>query len=261
MPEFTKHEPGTFSWTDLSTSDLDAAINLYTGLFGWEVDKQEIPAEAGGGVYAMFRKNGKDVAAASALREDQASQGIPPHWNVYVTVEDAEQAAKQCEAAGGSIVAPAFDVMDAGRMAVVSDPTGAIFNVWEAKTNIGAQLLQDEGALSWCELTTNDPEKAARFYTEVFGYTSEGWGPDGSYTLLKRGDTMMAGIMKPQQEGWRPFWGIYFSTPDVDGVADKVKAAGGQILMEPTDGEGVGRFSIVADPQGAAFGVVNPPQA
>ena len=105
MTEFTKHEPGTFSWTDLSTSDIDAAIDLYTDLFGWEVTKEDLPD---GSVYAMFRLNGKDVAAASPLRSDQA--GIPPHWNVYVTVESAQVAAKQAEAAGGSVVAPPFDV-------------------------------------------------------------------------------------------------------------------------------------------------------
>ena len=123
VPEFTKHEPGTFSWVDLSTSDLDAAIALYTDIFGWEVDKQDIP----GGVYAIFRVNGKDVAAASPQRPDE--QGVPPHWNVYITVDDAEQTAKQAEALGGTIVAPAFDVMEFGRMAVIADPTGAVFSV------------------------------------------------------------------------------------------------------------------------------------
>lgn len=115
MAEFTKHDPGTFSWADLSTSDLDAAIALYTDLFGWDVAKEDMPD---GSVYAMFRLNGKDVAAASRLREED----VPPHWNVYVTVDDAEQTAKHAEAAGGSIVAPVFDVMEYGRMTVIADP-------------------------------------------------------------------------------------------------------------------------------------------
>ncbi len=253
MTEFTKHEPGTFSWTDLNTSDLDAAISLYTDLFGWDVSKEDLPD---GSVYAMFRLNGKDVAAASTLRPDQ--EGVPPHWNVYVTVEDAEQAAKQAEAAGGSIVAPAFDVMEFGRMAVVADPTGAIFCVWEPKANIGAQLLAEPGAMSWTELLTNDTDKAGAFYAEVFGYERTPFGPDGSYTVFKKGETQIAGMMKAPMEGMPPNWGVYFTTEDVDSVAKKVKEAGGQAYMEPEDMGEIGRISVLADPQGAAFGVIKP---
>jgi uncharacterized protein len=256
VTEYTRHEPGTFSWVDLSTSDLDAAIDLYTDLFGWEVAKEDIP---GGGVYAMFRLNGKDVAAASTLQEEQAAQGIPPHWNVYVTVEEAEQAAKQAEAAGGTIVAPPFDVMEFGRMAVIADPTGAIFNVWEPKANIGAQILGEEGALSWAELLTNDTDKAGRFYSELFGYERSPFGPGGDYTVFTKGETQIAGMMKPPTEGMPPNWGLYFSTKDVDGVADKVTAAGGQAYMKPQDMPQVGRIAVLADAQGAAFGVVDAP--
>jgi uncharacterized protein len=255
LTEFNKHEPGTFSWADLSTSDLDAAINLYTDLFGWDVTKEDLPD---GSVYVMFRLKGKDVAAASLLREDQP--GIPPHWNVYVTVENAEQTAKQAESAGGSIVAPAFDVLEYGRMAVIADPTGAAFSVWEPKTNIGAQVLGEAGALSWSELLTNDADKAGAFYAELFGYELKPWGPEGTYTVFMKGEAQIAGMMTAQ-EGMRPNWGIYFATEDVDGAADKVTAAGGQIYMGPEDMPEVGRTAVLADPQGAAFGVVNPPAA
>ena len=252
MTEFTKHEPGTFSWTDLSTSDLDAAIALYTDLFGWEVVTEDIPE---GGVYAMFKKNGKDVAAASVQRPEE--QGVPPHWNVYVTVDDAEQMAKQAEAAGGSIVAPAFDVMEYGRMAVVADPTGAVFCLWEPKTNIGAQLLGETGALSWAELLTNDTAKAGAFYTELFGYGVAPFGPEGTdYRVLTKGETQIAGMMKSPMEEIPNYWGIYFTSDDVDGVADKVKAAGGQAMMGPQDMPEVGRVAVLSDPQGAVFGVI-----
>jgi uncharacterized protein len=253
MTEFTRHEPGTFTWTDLSTSDLDAAIGLYTDLFGWDVSKEDVPD---GGVYALFRIKGKDVAAASALREEE--KGVPPHWNVYVTVTDAEQAAKQAEAAGGSIVAPTFDVMEYGRMAVIADPTGAMFCVWEPKANIGAQLLGEPGALSWAELSTNDTDKAGAFYAELFGYSLTPFGPEGSYTVFQKGETQIAGMMKTPVEGMPPSWGVYFASEDVDTVFKKVKAAGGQAFMEPEDMPEIGRIAVLADPQGAAFGVVKP---
>jgi predicted enzyme related to lactoylglutathione lyase len=255
LTEYTKHEPGTFSWSDLSTSDLDAAISLYTDLFGWEVDKQDIPE---GGVYAMFKKNGKDVAAASTQREDE--KGMPPHWNVYVTVEDAEQSAKEAESLGGTILAPAFDVMDVGRMAVVADPTGAVFCVWEPKTSIGAEVLGEEGALSWCELLTNDTDKAGAFYAELFGYSREPFGPEGTYTVFKKGETQIAGMMTAPMEGVPNYWGIYFTADDVDVVHDKVKSAGGQAMMEPTDMPEIGRLAVLADAQGAPFGVIKGPQ-
>lgn len=251
MPVFTKHEPGTFSWADLSTSDVDAAISLYTELFGWEVEKEDLPD---GGVYAMARVGGKDAAAISPLQPQQAEMGVPPHWNVYVTVEDAEQAAKECEAAGGSIHAPAFDVMDYGRMAVISDPTGAFFCVWEPKKTIGAQVLGDKNTLGWCELLTGEPEKAVNFYCEVFGYGQQPFGDTG-YTVLTRGETQIAGVMKPPME-MPSNWGVYFITDDVDGAAAKTKAAGGQAFMEPTDMPEIGRLAVLADPQGAAFGVI-----
>jgi uncharacterized protein len=255
VTEYTKHDEGTFSWADLSTSDLDAAIALYTDLFGWQVTKEDIP---GGGIYAMFRVNGKDVAAASAQREEE--RGMPPHWNVYVTVADAEQTAKQAESLGGTIVAPAFDVMEYGRMAVIADPTGAMFCVWEPKANIGAQLLGEQGALSWCELLTNDTDKAGAFYAELFGYQREPFGAEGTYTVFKKGETQIAGMMTAPMEGIPNYWGLYFTAGDVDAVADKVKAAGGQAMMEPQDMPEVGRLAVLADPQGASFGVIKDPQ-
>lgn len=253
MTEYTKHEEGTFSWADLATTDLDSAIALYTDLFGWEVAKEDIPS---GGVYAMFRQNGKDVAAASDQQEQEKAQGVPPHWNVYVTVADAEQTAKQAESLGGTIVAPAFDVMEYGRMSVIADPTGAMFCAWEPKANIGAQLLGEEGALSWVELLTNDTDKAGRFYAELFGYELSPFGPEGTYTVFKKGETQIAGMMTAPMEGIPNYWGIYFTCGNVDTVADKVKRAGGQAMMEPTDMPEVGRLAVLADPQGAAFGVI-----
>ena len=253
MPEFTKHEPGTFSWADLSTNDVDAAISLYGELFGWDIGKEDLPD---GGVYAMGRINGKDVAAIGPLQEEQAKMGIPPHWNVYFTVEDAEQAAKKAEAAGGTIVVPAFDVMEFGRMAVISDPTGAFFNVWEPKTNIGAQVMGEINALNWTELMTNDAEKAVAFYTEVFDLTATPFGDEGTYHVLTLGDRPVGGIMRFDE--MRPAWGIYFQVEDVDGIAKRVKEAGGQAYLEPEDIPSVGRVSVLADPQGAAFGVMKP---
>jgi predicted enzyme related to lactoylglutathione lyase len=152
---------------------------------------------------------------------------------------------------------PTFDVLDAGRMAVLADPAGAVFCVWEPKENIGAHLLRERGALSWFELLTQDASQAGPFYAELFDYELEPFGPDGSYTVFKKGDTQMGGMMSAPSAGMPSFWGLYFTVGDVDGVADKVRAAGGQIMMGPQDMPKIGRISVMADPQGAVFGVIN----
>jgi predicted enzyme related to lactoylglutathione lyase len=144
-------------------------------------------------------------------------------------------------------------------MAVVADPTGAMFCVWEPKANIGAQLLGEPGAMSWTEVLTNDTDKAGAFYAELFGYALTPFGPGGGYTVFTKGETQIAGMTKSPTEGVPPSWGVYFTCDDVDAVAEKVKAAGGQVFMEPADMGEIGRISVLADPQGAAFGVIKPP--
>jgi uncharacterized protein len=252
MPQFTSHEPGTFSWTDLSTSDIDAAVALYTDLFGWDAEREDLPD---GGVYVMFRSNGKDVAAAGPLM----GEGVPPHWNLYVTVEDAEQTAKEAESLGGTIMAPAFDVMEYGRMAVIADPTGAAFSVWEPKKTIGAQIQGETNTMSWAELLTNDTKKAGEFYSQLFGYTITPFGPEEvGYFIFMKGDKQIAGLMKDPTGNMPPNWGVYFNVDDTDPLVEKVKAAGGQVYMGPQDMPEVGRIAVVADAQGAAFGIIKP---
>src|SRR5215210_5393221 len=123
MPERTSHAPGTISWTDLATSDQVAAKEFYGGLFGWEYE--DMPAGEGI-VYSMAKVGGRSAAALSPQQADEAAQGVPPHWNVYVTVEDVDAAARAAGEAGGQVLAEPFDVFDAGRMAVIADPTGAV---------------------------------------------------------------------------------------------------------------------------------------
>ena len=257
MPEFTKHEEGTFSWADLATSDVAAATDFYTQIFGWDVDSQEIP---GGGMYHMFKINGKDVAAASDQQENERSAGIPPHWNVYFTVEDVDQRAKVAESVGGTVIAQPFDVMDVGRMAVVSDPAGAVFCLWQPRTNIGAQLLGDSNTLSWAECSTTDVEKVRSFYTEVLGLSTEDMdmGEGKSYTLLKRGDQSVAGMMNVDPATMPPMWMAYFNVDDCDATVEKAKSLGGQVYYGPETVEMAGRIAILADQQGAAFGVITP---
>ena len=175
MAEFTSHQPGTFTWPELATTDQNAGVAFYRALFGWDLNEQSMGPD---GTYSMFLLRGKEVAAACSLRPDERLAGIPAHWNMYVTVESADEAAAKAKQLGGKVLAPAFDVMNVGRMAVLQDPSGAVFEVWEPKLHIGAKILNEPGALCWSELTTRDAKAAEAFYTKLFGWTAKNSSAD-----------------------------------------------------------------------------------
>ena len=170
MAERTKYAPGTFSWTDLSTTDQEGAKQFYGELFGWDADDQPV---GDGMVYSMMNIGGKPVAGISLQNEMQRQAGAPPAWNSYVTVESADESADRATKLGATVIAPPFDVMDVGRMAVIQDPQGAFFMVWEPKLHIGASIVNAHGALSWNELATTDLDASAEFYSELFGWQAE----------------------------------------------------------------------------------------
>src|SRR5688572_27436353 len=168
MPAIDQHKEGTFSYADLATSDLDAATVFYTDLFGWQTDDQPM-GEDPTDIYRQFTKDGRVVCAAAKQRPEQAEAGVPSMWNVYFTVSDVDTAAKKCEAAGGTIHAQPFDVFEAGRMAVISDATGAFFCLWEPKQSIGSYVMNEANTLGWAESGSTDVAKAQAFYTEALG--------------------------------------------------------------------------------------------
>ena len=203
----------------------------------------------------MFTLRGLEVAAASTLQADERQLGVPPHWNAYVAVADADQSAKRAQELGGKVLAPAFDVMDAGRMAVLQDPTGAVISVWQAKRHIGAKILRERGALGWTELHTSDTAAAEKFYTQLFGWTAK---VSPEYTEFSVGGAPDAGMMKldPTWGNVPPHWMPYFQVDDCDGTAANATGGGGQIHVPPSDIPNVGRFAMLADPQGATFAVI-----
>jgi predicted enzyme related to lactoylglutathione lyase len=246
MAERTSHAPGTFSWVDLSTTDTDGAKAFYAGLFGWDTEDNPIPE---GGVYTMLSKGGKNVAALSGAREGQ-----PSAWNSYVTVESADASAAAAQEHGGTLAMEAFDVMDVGRMAVVQDPMGAFLAVWEPRASIGAQRVNETGALTHNQLDTSDPDRAQGFYAGVFGWRFEAVeGSDMPYWGIYNGDRLNGGMMPLEAEGGVPsHWLVYFGSDSVDDDAARVGELGGQVIVPPTPIPG-GRILVAQDPQGAVF--------
>ena len=252
MGERTKYTPGTFSWVDLTTTDQEAAKSFYAGLFGWEADDRP----AGNGViYSMQQIGGKSVAAISPQPKQQREMGLPPLWNSYITVDSADDAAGKAGDLGATVHAPPFDVMDVGRMAVIADPQGAFFMVWEPRSTIGAELVNVPGALCWNELYTSDLDAAKDFYGGVFGWEWNQFeqSPDPYFVIMNQGRSN-GGVRKqsPQESGIPPHWIVYFTVENVDEAAGAVESSGGRTLAPAMD-LGPGRIAVMADPQGAAF--------
>ena len=253
MGERTRYEAGTFSWADLATSDQEAAKEFYAGLFGWDYDDRPI---GGGAVYTMCLLDGREVAAITAQSEQERGQGIPPHWNSYITAHGVDDQAPRVTELNGNLIAPPFDVLDAGRMALAADPTGAVFALWEPRDNIGAGLVNAPGALAWNELATTDVEAAKQFYADLFGWTYEELGGDTpmTYWVIRNGDRTNGGIRALSQfeQGSPPFWFPYFGAGSCDQSGAQAEKLGGKVLMQTTPLP-QGAFNVIADPQGAAF--------
>lgn len=248
MGERTSHAPGTISWSDLGTTDPDAAKTFYTSLFDWEIEEMPIPD---GGTYSMLRKDGRNAAALSA-----AMSGMPPAWNTYITVQSANDAAVKATALGATVMTEPFDVMDAGRMAVIQDPTGAVFCVWEPGRSIGAEIVNGPGALTLSQLNTVDPERAIEFYSGLFGWESEPVeGGDVPYWGFSNGGRLAGGMMLlPTEMGAPSHWLNYFGMASLDDAVGRVEELGGSVMVPPTEVPG-GRFLVASDPQGAVFGL------
>lgn len=260
MAEFTAHTPGTFSWPELATTDQKAAVAFYGALFGWDVNDSPIgPTE----VYSTFQMRGKPVGAAYNMRPEERQHGAPPHWNSYVTVANTDEAVKKAEGLGAKVFAPPFDVMDYGRMAVLQDPTGAVFQVWQAKTHIGAMIMGEPGSLCWTELATRDTDAAEKFYTQLFGWTPKHSAPGSPmpYTEFSVAGTPGIGMtpMPAQVPAFVPsYWMPYFQVADCDASTAKAKSLGANTMVPPQDIPNAGRFSVQADPQGAVFALFTP---
>lgn len=250
MPKKTSYAQGTPNWVDLQTTDPEAAKAFYSGLFDWHFD--DMPAGEGS-VYSMVVKDGEYVTAVSGLSPEAVAQGQPATWNTYIAVDDVDAATEAARAAGGQVFMGPLEVMEAGRMSIVADPTGAVFSLWQAKQHKGATLVNEPGTLIWNELLTDDGEAAYPFYGKVLGVSTEetdmGSGP---YTVFKVGDAMVGGSMAPPMEGIPNHWLTYFAVADLEETLDKARKLGGKVLSGPNPTP-IGPMATVSDPQGAVF--------
>jgi predicted enzyme related to lactoylglutathione lyase len=240
------------AWVELSTTDPAGARDFYSRLFGWQI---EVIADPQYGGYSMARDGGDDVAGITP----QQTPGAPSAWGVYIGTDDVTALAGKVRAAGGTVVVEPFDVGDQGRMAIFQDPAGAFISGWQA----GGMRSFGQGranTFGWAEVSSRDVDRAIPFYRQVFGWgeRTSGAGTPQRYTEFQQDGTSIAGAlpMPPMvPDGAPSFWSVYFNVDDLDGAHRRAIAAGASELVPPMEFPG-GRFSMVTDPQGASFGLL-----
>ena len=272
MPERDGYIPGVPCWIDTSQPDPEAALPFYRGLFGWEFEN--MMPEGSEGVYFVGRIRGGDVAAVGSIPE-----GVPPMamWNTYIWVESADETAAKARDAGGGVVMEAFDVLDSGRMAVLTDPEGAAFCVWQAKQHKGAKVVNEHGSLNFNGLATRDPDGAKAFYGSVFGWETLALPAGSMWTLPGYGDHLeesspglreqMTQMGAPEgfidvvaavnpiagdDPGTPAQWSVTFAVDDADATAATARQLGGEVVAGPFDAPWT-KLVVVKDPQGATF--------
>jgi uncharacterized protein len=251
--EFERYDDGVPSWVDMGSTDLAKSREFYGALFGWNCP--EGPPEAGG--YAVCDLGGKTVAGLGP----QMNPAVPPSWMTYVNVDDVDASVAKVAPAGGTVLAPPMTVMEAGRMAIVADPLGAVIGMWQPNQHTGAQLANEANTYCWSELTTTDLDGSKAFYRAVFGWDAEDQGPPGgppAYTEWRVSGRSVGGMMLKNDNmpaDMPPNWAVYFAVADIDATVGKAQELGGTLYFGPADIE-PGRFAVLGDNVGAVFNAI-----
>ncbi len=245
---------GAPNWVDLSTPNIDGAVDFYGELLGWNVTTMSTPM----GEYHIGKVG--DHQAAGMMAQGPQLLGQPPVWSIFIHVKDIEDTLNQVEEALGHVLAAPFEIPGGALVSVIADTTGAMMSVVAGgETPDGVYFSNEPGAVCWMELLTRDLAKAAAFYADVFGWTTTTANGDGTeYTMFKLGGEDVAGMMMMPDEvpAEAPaHWAVYFTVDDCAAAAKMTDELGGRVLM-PTTEIGMGRFAVLEDPQGAKFDVM-----
>lgn len=256
----SKNKPAAvnhFCWSELATTDTAAAIAFYGPLMGWKAEN--IPSSLD--CYFLMCLGDDLAAALYDMGPDKKAKGFPPHWMAYVRVENADATAAKAVELGGSVVMPPFGVHDVGRMAVLKDPGGAVFAVWQVKRHVGATVFNEPGAMDWMEVMTREPKRNRAFYAGLFGWRTEDYPGMENYTVFQVDGMAHAGMMAmdgPEFAHVPPHWAVYFRAKDADAFVAKAQSLGGTVIVPVTNVPNVGRFAVLQDPQGAYFSILQP---
>ncbi|MHB9758282.1 VOC family protein [Streptomyces sp. BYX5S] len=247
-----RRAPGTPCWVSLMVHDMAATQEFYGALFGWEF--RPGPQQLGPYVRALL--NGMEVAGIGRL---PAERHLPVAWTPYLASDDVDATAETVRHCGGTVGVGPLDAGEAGRMAIGSDPSGAVFGLWQAAGHAGTAVTGVPGAMAWNELVTRETASVAKFYQAVFDYTEEAVvSADFDFLTLHLEGAPVASVhgvghALPRDQG--PHWMTYFEVADVDEAVERVADLGGHVIKPAREGSH-GRVAMVADPEGAEFSLL-----
>jgi predicted enzyme related to lactoylglutathione lyase len=245
--------------------DPERAATFYSGLFGWATEN--LMPERAQGDYIICRARGLDAAAIVSV------DGAPPPpsatWATHIWVEDARATAETVQREGGTVIGAPFESPGGGVVAVLADPSGAVFCVWEPRERKGAQVVNEPGAWAMSQLITDDPERSKRFYSSVFGWATEEMSLGEDSVTLFRVPGYVGG--EPQQPvsrevvaamsglgreasaaGVAPHWSPDFWIDNAERAAARAASLGGEVVVAPHEAPPFRRV-VLADPEGATF--------
>ncbi len=278
--QITEMKQGIPCWFELSSTDPEQSYAFYHGLFGWSKMDMDLGPM---GTYSFLNNANGCIGAMCNMQPEQQTQGIPSNWGVYFDVHDCDAATAKARQLGGNVLMPPMDVSEHGRMSVIADPTGAVFSLWQSKSDAGQFVMFEDQSIGWVELATRDTQRAREFYADLLGWTyteSPIAVPDfGNYIEISVDETRFGGIL-PMSAEWGdippgdippgdtppgdtplgdtpPHWGIYIMVPDVDASVARAQALGGSNPLPAFDAPGVGRIAMVSDPTGARNYVIS----
>ena len=250
---------GEIAWTDLQAVDLERQSAFYEGLFGWT--HVDMPTGDGRSDYRMFYKNDVVVAGGSPMSPDMKATAMPSFWAVYIATPDLDATLEKAEALGATVIMPAMDVLDSGRLVAIADPTGGGVFFWQARNHKGAGVFGEPGTISWADLSTRDPQTAADFFVELLGWEISTMSDPVPYWQFSVGGEGEGGVMAiPEMMGAeaRPFWTIYFGFETIGGGVARAEELGATTLSPATEIGGGVAFAVLSDPAGAAFALLGP---
>jgi len=243
---------GQFCWVDLVAHDMMAAQEFYADLFGWTVVMRDT---GDGPPYAMFFQNGNVVAGIGEMEDEMLQNGMPPTWNSYISVNDVHDVTESAQELGGTVVTPPMEIMGAGWLAFIQDPTGGTLGLWQPGTHYGATQVNEPGTFCWNDLNTHNTDAAKQFFQALFEWTfEEDPRSKGSYFVIKNDGRENGGLlgMTDELENMPPHWMVYFAVEDVEKATERLVDLGGGVHQGPFR-TSTGLMTVVEDPQGASF--------
>lgn len=264
--------PGKVVWHDLISDTPEASKRFYQELFGWEFEEVGMSLGIFNAIdYTLIRHNGRLIGGMVNQAQLPAREDIS-QWITLISVADVDAASAAVQAAGGSVLTAAVDLAERGRLALVTDPEGAIFSLLQTNAQDPPDDIEaDVGGFLWDELWAEDIDAAAIFYRRVVAYAEADRveradaAMPGRYRVLRSQGKPRAGILQMPVEELNPIWVNYLRIADaaaLDAIVARVEGLGGTILLDPQDREIGGRVALIAGPSGAGIALQTwPPEA